>query len=979
MQHQYKGDDFLNDPNQREYKKAIKEYDKFLDQSQKLKWFGGRKAEAEVLKKMAIAHALLAEYDKSLKKANEVFEILKKGSKREQSSAYSLIGQIYLYKGEYEKAVESLKQALHLIEGYEISILNERKIQAADVIHNLAIAYQAMGNLEKAKKLCERAQMIFESANHALGVAEVKLTLGSYYLNAGKLSDAEKLTRESLNLYSEKKRNTALQKDQLGDIYLERGDYQAALYLKSEALEEVKVLKIVGQQALIYISIGNIYLLLGNKETAQAKYYEALNLYQEADHKPGIAKYFNGIGDIYLKEKKYDKAREQYQQALENFIKARADIGIALTQTKLGCAYEGLKEPEKALQAHKASLKKFKGKNRLGEAEAYNNLGRVYKDTSNFRKALNAYQKSLKIALDPDVKWRTQFGLGQVYAKQGQFDEAIHFFKDSIATVEATRGKLIKEKHKTGFLEDKIILYKHMVELHLKRHKKGEAEYDQGAFNYAERGKARGLLDLLAKANVEVTEGIDPGLLEEKNNLNKQIIALETRQRKELSKPEDKRNSELVKKLEVDITSLKLQENRIQNKIQNNYSRYAKLTQPTSVTIEELRNNVLREDEVLLEYSVIRNQIVIFVVSKENFKVLVHVAISPSELEVQIKKIRTSIIDPGKIFDKKSAYHLYNHLFRPVEEYLNHAKVIYIVPDNALYHLPFEVLVTSNKNANNFEDFLLNRPYNFVYIPSASILRSIRTDTRRMQKRANQSLFLGFGDPVYPKKEKIQNMVENTGFDTLQFERLPYTGDEILAIGALYGLEAASDDINLRWKASETRVKEYVLTKYRNIHFATHGILGDEIEGIWQQPSLVLSPNGEKEDPHCQGKNDGFLQMSEVFNLSMNADLVTLSACRTGLGDLVKGEGIVGLTRAFLYAGTPSVIVSLWNVNDLSTAKFMKLFYRNLMNGMNKAEALVKTKRWMIKRAYHTDEYGNVYRYQHPFYWAPYIMVGDHE
>jgi CHAT domain-containing protein len=161
------------------------------------------------------------------------------------------------------------------------------------------------------------------------------------------------------------------------------------------------------------------------------------------------------------------------------------------------------------------------------------------------------------------------------------------------------------------------------------------------------------------------------------------------------------------------------------------------------------------------------------------------------------------------------------------------------------------------------------------------------------------------------------------------------------------------------------------LAPYQYIVFATHGILGTEVPYL-QQPALVLSQVDTLEE-------DGFLTMEEILGLRLNADLVTLSACQTGLGINVKGEGIIGLTRAFMYAGTSSLVVSLWSVADQSTAEFMAHFYRNLKSGMSKAKALRETKLWMIRESYHTDEYGNVVLHNHPFYWAPFVLIGEYQ
>jgi CHAT domain-containing protein len=191
----------------------------------------------------------------------------------------------------------------------------------------------------------------------------------------------------------------------------------------------------------------------------------------------------------------------------------------------------------------------------------------------------------------------------------------------------------------------------------------------------------------------------------------------------------------------------------------------------------------------------------------------------------------------------------------------------------------------------------------------------------------------------------------------LDLNRLPYTRAEVNSIGSLF--PPTQRQIYLGVQARERMVKSAALDQFRYVHFAAHGLI-DELRPV--RSGIALSfEKGSKED--------GVLQMSEIMRLRLNADLVTLSACRTGLGKLLNGEGIVGLTRAFFYAGASSVVVSLWNVNDLATADLMKAFYRNINNGMTKDEALRQAKLSLIK--------GPQRSWQHPYFWAPFILVGD--
>ena len=269
--------------------------------------------------------------------------------------------------------------------------------------------------------------------------------------------------------------------------------------------------------------------------------------------------------------------------------------------------------------------------------------------------------------------------------------------------------------------------------------------------------------------------------------------------------------------------------------------------------------------------------------------------------------------------------------------------------------------IDSKKNSRH----LLER-FGISYAPSASALAAIKTGAR--QSAAHQKALIAFGDPVYDRTGNVANersapvkdTISAMGFYAergLDFNRLPYTRDEVVGIGSLFPEQKRQ--VYLGDKAVEQIVKTEKLDQYRYIHFAAHGLIDEERP---VRSGIVLSIAGD-------GKEDGVLQMGEIMRLKLNAEMVTLSACRTGLGKLLSGEGIIGLTRAFFYAGANSVVVSLWNVNDLATAELMKAFYQNLNKEMSKDEALRQAKLALIK--------GKQRAWQHPYFWAPFVLVGE--
>jgi CHAT domain-containing protein len=226
---------------------------------------------------------------------------------------------------------------------------------------------------------------------------------------------------------------------------------------------------------------------------------------------------------------------------------------------------------------------------------------------------------------------------------------------------------------------------------------------------------------------------------------------------------------------------------------------------------------------------------------------------------------------------------------------------------------------------------------------------------------------LAYADPVFKSHHKNTKStkgeipladVTRSLYDArgMRFDPLPYARVEVKSIAAQFPKTAAQ--LCLGREATESSLKRERLERFSQIHFATHGLIDERVPA---RSGVILSLVGEKQE-------DGVLQMSEIFNLDLNADLVVLSACQSGLGKVVRGEGMVGLTRAVMYAGADSIVVSLWNVRDSSTAEFMKGFYRHLRAGKPKAVALRQAKLDMLR----SDKLA----YRHPYFWAPFVLAG---
>lgn len=295
----------------------------------------------------------------------------------------------------------------------------------------------------------------------------------------------------------------------------------------------------------------------------------------------------------------------------------------------------------------------------------------------------------------------------------------------------------------------------------------------------------------------------------------------------------------------------------------------------------------------------------------------------------------------------------YSMLIKPALPDLASQRPLVIVPDGLLHYLPFETLRTAGRDGR---PQCLVEQFAVSYMPSVSVLAEF---AQPRPGQARKMDLLAYGDPVFswagvgssPSADLVLGMYASAG---IHFPKLPNTRREVESIGRLFPVERRTTFLGLA--ATEASVKHTNLLDYRLLHFATHAIVDDRVPA---RSGIVLSLVNT-------GEEDGILRMNEVFNLEMNADLVVLSACQTGLGNLVRGEGMVGLTRAFLYAGARRVAVSLWDVNDLTAPDFMQSFYRRLRQGAAPAGALRSAKIEML----HSDSPVRA----NPYFWAPFVL-----
>lgn len=531
-------------------------------------------------------------------------------------------------------------------------------------------------------------------------------------------------------------------------------------------------------------------------------------------------------------------------------------------------------------------------------------------------------------------------------------------------TVESVREKIPLEEQKSIFLENKIAIYKKIINLLFKLHKINvKKNYEKEAFHFAERAKARALYDILQESKLKVGQDIDPSLASKREEIFHNISKIETTLHSQDLSPSAR--NQLFEELKAQEE--KLEEINFELRIKN--PALANLIYPQPVDIHDLQEKILKENDILIEYSLGEEHSYLWVIEKN--EISIHQLPAQNEIEEVISQYLALLKGPPLpgVAYQTMARKLYDILLKPLGQLSQNDLNLIIIPDSILHYLPFETLIVNTDGQRNH---CLVEDANISYAPSASILSFILKESKKKIQKEEQRL-LAFGDPVFGKEDKKfqvnediegnnfmqinstqRGLYENLGFD---LERLPFSVLEINKIASFFPKNRKT--IYTGIEAKEERVKREQLTKYSHIHFATHGIFDERHPN---RSCLVLTLDDDPEE-------DGFLQMNEIFNLKLDSDLVVLSACQTGEGKLRQGEGLIGLTRAFFYAGTESIVASLWEVDDYSTAELFGKFYGYLHEGKSKGEALRKAKLDFIKEKNP--------RLRHPFYWAPFVIIGN--
>jgi CHAT domain-containing protein/tetratricopeptide (TPR) repeat protein len=718
-------------------------------------------------------------------------------------------------------------------------------------------------------------------------------------------------------------------------------------------------------------------LYMGQPEKARQWYGEELSAFEALQDPKGRAYALLGLGSSFEGEHQPGRALEYFQEAL-SIIRAsglRQVEGLALYD--LGKAHRELGQPLQAIAELEAAFALEAADRPVRQAQTQIELATAYREAGKRAAAEAAFQHAAQLGgAAPLVEAAAQAGLARLRRDRGDLAAARSAIGRALAITEELRSGVVRPDQRVTFLAARRGYFELYVDLLMRLDRQQRAAgHDVEALAASEQARARGLLDLLAKERVNVRQGIPAELKRRETEIGERIARLQTRlwsSRQALPDAEAQR-------LRRDLEQAEEAEKELDAEMRRREPAYAAVRAPETLPLPRIQG-LLDERTALLEFFVGDEGSYLFVVTREGLAV--HPLPSRRQLDPLVESVRNAVGSDSRLRARhytQDAYQLYRQLLLPAAGELRGKPRLVVAADGPLYSLSFEALLTAAVQDGGLprRDLpYLIRERSVSYVPSASVLAQLTAGRAAAgDAPAAGKLFVGFGDPARAPaaaQESGGAATSDSGCAAasgpalergsgvapaglVQPPPLPAARDEVCRIARLFGADQAA--VFLGSQASEENVKaSAVVRSARILHFAAHGLLDEDHPDL---SGLQLTHAGDSAE-------DGLLQVREIFNLQLRADLVVLSACQSGLGREVSGEGLIGMTRAFLYAGASSVVVSLWQVDDVSTSDLMVGFYSQLKAGLDRSDALRNAKLELIERS----------RYWHPYFWAPFILVG---
>ncbi len=892
----------------------------------------------------------MTDFEEAQKVADQSLDVLNHTAMEGLPRARGYLASAYLENelGNFQKSLDIYSKALHALEGLE---------RDREVLRFLALAYNNMGLLTRQIGDIQGAMDYFLEAldvtqslygeNHP-EVALLHNSIGTIYYYMGDYGQAADYFLSSADIfrenYGENHERVAGAYNNAGVVYTEMDDIERA----AEILEKAQRIKenLLGENhidtAIGYSNLASIYMENENYDAALENYQKSIAVREEIygdDHPNLITPYIN-TGEFYTRTEEYGKAREYFDKALQ------------ITENRLG-------------------------HNHPDVWDIMLNVGNTYEEEENFTTALENYEQTYEMIVEESgINPQNGFDAGRVshpllfmnaaakigdmhlklYESDGRtahLHRAIENYSTSIKTVDFLQKSYQSEASKLNLVDQNYSIFTNRIKAYNYLYEEtGEKSWLDEILATSELSRSRIALELLQDIEAKNFAGVPQDILDHESAINSNIANFYQQLNAEQEKGFEA-DQNIISAYRDSLFGARQELNNLTRQLEDNYPEYYRLKYDESYANRETVEDLLEPDEALVNYIVSDDEVFALVMDQQNIDF--HSLGSSDSLSSHIKALRRSVLSDSTKKYSDLAFNLYSQLVEPVLSDLD-SKSLIIVPDQSLHYLPFEMLLTEASQHSSYYNFpYLIRDYQISYVPSATVLQMLT-----QQKIANpKNLFAAapFNESTIEVEEQVAASRYIADLSPLPLTR--YETNEIAKIfeepQTLHEYIFPEDvEILVGKRATKSTIESTSFEDYGYIHFATHAFVNEEDPAL----SGIAFWGDENED--------GVIYVNDIYNMNMSADLVVLGACETGLGTVYKGEGMIGFTRAFTYAGASNLMVSMWKVNDQPTANLMIQFYRNVKDGHSYSESLQMAKMELINQP----------EFAAPRHWAAFILQG---
>ena len=891
------------------------------------------------------------------------------------------------------QALERLAPALAAYERLD------RRYEAAMALHSTGLTHLRGGETRRAIPFLERAAASFRDLGSPMFASTINALGGTDDL-LGNTSSAIDRYQQALLYFraSGSATGEGLARNNLGKLFSDTADWQRALEQYRQALSLFAAAGDRNREGLALYNIGMSYASLGEGDQALAHLSRALAIWTTYADRSREAEVLTSMGWVEL-------TRRQPQRALEHLHRAlslRQLIGDGRTEgatrTFIGQAYLDLNQVDEAVKHLEHAVDLRRAVDKRGTSLTLLALSRAYTADQRPERARAVGLEALAAFHDLGDRNGAAGALKRVAEAEqrlGRVDDAIEHNEEALRLIEAVRGGVASPELRAGYFGRQNNLHDGLIHLLMRRSARdGNAGDAARSLEVSERARARSLLEMIGESATDMIRGVDDAMIARERQLADLINVKSERVMPLVARD---RGSAAAQTMLQEIAELEAEYGEVRAHIRKSSPAYAALTQPEPLRVSAIQRDLLDATTRLIEYSLGDEASYAWVVDRQSLR---GIHLSPrEEIERAARDVTEHVTARGisrvgettaqrdrRVAAASAALpaalrRLSDLVVVPLGD-LSAGSRLLVVADGALQYIPFGMLPGPSANG-------IYRPlivdHEIVTMPSASVLSVQRQQLKMRTSRGSGVAVIA--DPVFDRTDArlriapsapLDLPVSDSGESTRILEhlgqpapaakssvpsravipRLPFTRNEADAI-----LAAAKGQRNFRavdFAATKEAVLGGALRSYRIVHFATHGFLDTERPTL---SSIVLSLVDEDGQPL-----DGFLRAQELYNLDLNADLVVLSACQTGLGKSIEGEGLIGLTRGLMYAGAQRVVVSLWNVSDRATASLMSRFYRDMLTAGKPPSAALRAAQLEVMK---------IKGWENPFYWAPFVMQGD--